>query len=144
MTIRFTSRNDAFADYPHLARFVRDWQAENFDPRQDRFEAGDEIFLELDDEEAILLTAELAEQINRERDDEFAALCDTFDASLPNGRPATFIVAEPPGATMEQSASLAGPAFATLCRSLGCDEVAILPMTRPHTHTAQRLQRRCQ
>jgi len=130
MSLRFVSRIDAFAGYPWLARQVLDWQRDALDPAADRYEPGDEVFMELDDEEATVLTAALAEQLNRERDTQLTALRDDFRGLLPEGKSTAFTIAEPPGATPEQSAEMAGPAFNALCRALGCDEVAIMPMTR--------------
>lgn len=130
MTLRFISRDDAFSVYPWLARQVLDWQSDALDPAADRYEPGDEVFMELDDEEATVLTAALAEQLNREHDAQLAALRDDFRGPLPDGRSIAFTIAEPPGATPEQSAEMAGPAFNELCQALGCDEIAIMPMTR--------------
>ncbi|MCR9124401.1 MAG: hypothetical protein NXH91_19240 [Phyllobacteriaceae bacterium] len=130
MTLRFVSRNDAFASYPWLARNVMDWQSAALDPVADRYEPGDEVFMELDDEDATVLTSALADQLNNERDAELSALRDDFRAPLPDGNSTAFTVAEPPGTTPEQSATMAGPAFSALCEALRCDEIAILPITR--------------
>lgn len=130
MSLRFVSRNAAFAGYPWLARHVLDWQSDALDPAADRYAPGDEVFMELEDEEATVLSAALADQLNHEHDAHLAALRDVFRGPLPDGKSTAFTIAEPPGATPEQSAAMAGPAFGALCEALGCDEIAILPMTR--------------
>lgn len=130
MSVRFASRDHAFDGYPWLAHHVHAWQSQALDPSADRFEPGDQVFLELDDEDATVLTEALADQLNRKHEAQLAALRDDFRGPLPDGKSITFTVAEPPGATPEHSAAMAGPALSDLCRALECDEVAILPMTR--------------
>lgn len=130
MRLHFVSRDDAFAGHPWLARHVMDWQRCALDPASDRYEPGDQVFLDLDGEDATVLTKALASQLNREHEAQLAALRDDFRGPLRDGKSIAFTVAEPPGATPEQSAAMAGPALSDLCRALGCDEVAILPMTR--------------
>lgn len=130
MSLRFVSRNDAFAGFPWLARHVMDWQSAALDPAADRYEPGDQVYMELDDEDATILTAAMADALNEEHDAQLAGLRDGFSGDLPEGKSVAFTVAEPPGATPEQSAAMAGPAFGALCKTLGSDEIAILPMTR--------------
>ncbi len=130
MSVHFASRDDAFDGYPWLAHHVHAWQSQALDPSADRFEPGDEVFMELDDEDATVLTEELANRLNREHDAHLAALRDDFRGPPPDGKSTAFTIAEPPGGTMEQSAALSGAAFSDLCKALGCDEIAILPMTR--------------
>lgn len=130
MTLSFLTRHETFAAHPHLARHVRDWQAACLDPADHRFEAGEEVMMDLGDDAATVLTAEMAEQLTREAEADLAALRDTFVAPLPDDPVLPMIVAEPPGATVTECAGAAGAAFAALCAQMGWREIAIMPITR--------------
>ncbi|QBK31288.1 hypothetical protein [Roseitalea porphyridii] len=130
MTLSFPSRQETFAGHPHLARHVHDWQAECLDPADHRFEAGEAVIMDLEDDEAAVLTAEMAEDLNRRTEADLAALRDTFATPLPRDPLLPMIVAEPPGATMAECARACGPAFVALCAQMGWREIAIMPITR--------------
>ena len=83
MSMERVSRADAFAQAPALARSLYDWQASGFNPDEDPFEAGEEVFLNMDDEAPTVLSAEEAARLNQEHADFCAAMRDPFEPQPP-------------------------------------------------------------
>ena len=92
MSITFCSRAEALDLNPHLAAAVHAFQR-SCDPSDDPFEVGQEVYLELTDDEPVTLDAALCEKLNRETMEEYQARCDQFDAPPGKYKPDGFHIA---------------------------------------------------
>lgn len=78
MGLEFTSRERIFETNPVLARHLSDWQEQTYDPDIDTFEPGEEVYLHIGDDKPVVLTKQQAEELNRETEENFSNLRDTF------------------------------------------------------------------
>ncbi|WP_420339324.1 hypothetical protein [Roseibium sp.] len=64
--IEAKARTEILEEFPALASKLKSWQEVAYDPSEHFFDAGEEVWLEDDDEEPTLLTEEMAASINEE------------------------------------------------------------------------------
>lgn len=78
MPIKFTSRKNIFEQNPVLASHIYHWQRATYNPAHNLYEVGEKVVLNINDEDAVTLTAAQAEELNRDYEEYCAKLCDDF------------------------------------------------------------------
>jgi len=128
MTIAFIEREDLFARCGPLAAHLRAWQAATYDIEAMRFDAGDRVILDGDEDE--VLTAERAADLNAETAALFDTLKDRFEARVPDLAYAGLIVAEDDSATMEDFVATIGRRFDHLATRAGWERFFVVTDAR--------------
>ncbi|MCB1493567.1 MAG: hypothetical protein KDJ77_17515 [Rhodobiaceae bacterium] len=129
MPLDLRPRPEVLADQPALAWHIRDWQSQAFDLDEHRYAAGEDVWLDIDADAPVTLTAAQAEELNRQTEAEFAELLDP-DPGLPPFERARFLVGELDAASMEAFTSAIGDAVLRLCAAMGWERLSVLPMVR--------------
>jgi len=130
--IEFISRQDVFAKNQILARAVYEFQKSSFDLEEDGYCEGEEVFLELSDEEPTVLTAEQAKQLNDDFFDYCEALSDDFE---PEHEPETVsyvgnVIAELRASDFSGFCRDVGPCLNQLCQQMGWQHLLMIPVFR--------------
>ncbi|QFT29238.1 hypothetical protein FIV00_01955 [Labrenzia sp. THAF82] len=121
-----TSRPRIFEDYPTLAIALKNWQHETYRLEDLTFEAGEEVFLEIDDEEPTVLSESKARELNLEAEEELANLKDSFRDDIPLLSPLTTLIVDKSAASFEDFTKQIGKACSLLARELDWSEFAII------------------
>lgn len=124
MSITFCSRADALALNPHLAAAVHSFQL-SCDPSDDPFEVGQEVIMELGDDEAVTLDAALCEKLNREMMENYQAQCDRFDAPPGKYKPEGFHIAFADGNDIDELLENNARAWLRLSEEMGWGPTAL-------------------
>jgi len=126
MTIEFTSRERIFEKHPVLARHLSDWQHQTYDSDIDAFEPGEKVYLQLSDEQPVVLTKQKAEELNRETEAQFSALRDAFGPLPPRKNSGGELYAELPYENIDVFVEELGDRVAGLFQSMGWDQLLLI------------------
>lgn len=129
-SVRFIERPEAFALAPALASWVASWQEQCYVIEEHLLTEGDTIYLDTDDDEPSILTAEQARALNAETRDAFTQLRDQFP--IPPDKPQTgaTIIAEPDCRSMRGIGGVMKRHMTALAAELDVGELIILPDVR--------------
>ncbi|WP_298963996.1 hypothetical protein [uncultured Roseibium sp.] len=121
-----TTRPRIFEDYPTLAIALKNWQHETYRLEDLTYEAGEEVFLNLDDEEPTVLSESKARELNREAEEELANLKDPFEDDIPLSSPLTTLIVDQSAPSFEDFTKQIGKACSLLAKELDWSEFAII------------------
>lgn len=136
MLVEFASREFVFKRCPQLAQHLMAYQQAMFNPLDDVYVEGDEVFLELDFETPTVLTEEQANQLNIEHAAYCMAMCDEFDGTPRKAAWFGSIIAELDAPTFEVFIENIGQSLVRLTSALGWDQVFVICDAR-HPYLAQ-------
>ena len=129
MQIDLVNRKSVFDANPVLARALYDWQQSAFDPAEDPYYAGQDVWDSGIDGPAVL-TAEQAAEWNANFEAFCAEKTDSFDPVPPNLPKGAFCVAEFLSASFEEFVSSVAVPTGALFDLLGWDRVMMIGFTR--------------
>ena len=130
LALEFVDRNIIFEKNQYLARFLYDWQQSLFDPSQNAYEAGEEVWLDMDAEAPDVLTEEQARDLNLEHENYCRAMKDPFEVPPPVFQRAECCIAELGAESFEQFVGLIGPAFEKLSVAMEWEELLFITAYR--------------
>ncbi len=130
MSIERVSRTHIFTQTPVLARYLYDWQVACYNPNEDKFEAGEEVWLDLDDDATTKLSAKQADELNQEHAEFCAAMRDPFAASPPELSRPDCLIAELPTDDIGVFMAEIGTQTSALCQQMGWQTLFVLPYVR--------------
>lgn len=126
MSIEFTSRERVFEQNPVLARHVFDWQDECYNPSEALYEAGESVHMQRGDAVVTILTKEMADEINKETEEKFSALRDSFDPLPPKIKSGGQLYAELPYNDINVFVEELGNHVKRLFQSMGWDRALLI------------------
>lgn len=126
MSIKFFSRGEIFEQSALLARHIYDWQEASFNAQDNYVEAGEDVWLDIDDAAPTTLTAEQAAQFNASQDDYCQALRDEFAVAPAKLSSSRLIIAELSAASFETFVQMIGERLQRLFEAMGYEEIFVL------------------
>ena len=125
MQIQQVNRADILGRYEALASYLKRWQAGAFDPANVEVQAGEKIWLDLDDAEATILTDEQAADLNATARAGFFALRDDLTSASDLTEMGT-VIGYLPCADMDALTDRIAIHFETLAKDLEWQKFAVL------------------
>lgn len=129
MQIDLVPRESVLEANPVLARALYDWQSSAFDPLQDPYHAGQEVW-DTDTDSALTLTEDKAAEWNAEFEAFCAAQCDRFDPVPPKLPKAKLSIAEYLSPSFEAFVSGVVAPTQAFFDALGWVQVAMISASR--------------
>lgn len=128
--VEFVSREFVFKRCPQLAQQLMAYQQAMFNPLDDVYVEGDEVFLELDSETPTVLTGEQASQLNIEHTAYCRAMRDEFEGTPKKAAFFGSIIAKLEVSTFDIFIENIGQSLVRLSSALGWEEVFVICDTR--------------
>jgi hypothetical protein len=128
MPLDFVDRETALRKNPYFAHAVLSFQATCHPEVDGLFEEGDEVLMDLDAEEAEILTAETADALNRESIADFEAMTDQMTLPDGIGKQVSFDVAAALAGNLQGAVARNGKAWVNLSEIMGWGDTIILPV----------------
>lgn len=126
MPLKLVPRGQIFELNQTLAHYIYQWQLATFDPSIDRFEPGDEVWLETDDEQATVISEEKAEELNRDYEEYCISMRDDFDPVPQEKNYTGSIIAELPSQNFESFTTIVGTKFRDFAKEMGWNEFLVI------------------
>lgn len=130
MKIERAERHELLAGHPILAGHLKRYQQLTYDPANCRYRAGEEVWLEPDADAPTVLTEEQASKLNRETEEEMAALKDGFSPGIDARAPVDSLIVAMNARSMEDFVARFGTVFTNLADQLGWSEFVVLTGVR--------------
>lgn len=130
MSVEYVSRKQVFKQNPVLARHIYEWQTNSYDPVENSYEAGEKVFLEIDDDEPAILTAKQAAELNKDYEDYCKKECDPFDPPPPEIGRGEFFIAELECQSFEEFIEKIGTRIEKVCHSMEWDRLLMISGSR--------------
>ncbi len=128
--IDFVSRHYVFEQNPTLARVLYEFQKSSFGEEETLYEVGEQVYLELEDEEPTTLTAEQVQSLNKEYEDSCASMCDVFADEPERVVFSGQVIAELEAADFSQFCKQIGPQLENLCVAMAWERLLVLPFCK--------------
>ena len=125
MHIQQVNRADILGRYAALASYLKRWQADAYDPANVEVQAGEKVWLDMEDAEATVLTDEQAANLNATARAEFFALRDDLTAADDLTEMGT-VIGYLPSPNMDAFADRIAMHFETLAKDLEWQKFAVL------------------
>lgn len=126
MKIEATDRNAIFENFPTLSSAVQAWQEQTYCLENVLFKAGESVWLDDDDDAPTELSAEMAERLNKETEEEFRALKDVFTQETHLSRPEDTLIVEMAAKSFEDFTANIGRSFSQLAEAMHWEEFALI------------------
>lgn len=130
MKIERAERQTLLASHPVLASHLKSYQQLAFDPANSLYRPGEEVWLESDADQPTVLSEELAAKLNRETEEEMAALKDSFSPNPGSLESVGSPIVTIPAASMEDFAQRFGGVFTKLAEALDWSEFVVISGAR--------------
>lgn len=130
MTIELVGRDIIFKQNTYLARHLYDWQQSMFDPSVDVYEAGEEVWLDIDADEPVVLSEEQADVLNKDNEENCLAMIDPLESPPPDIPRPESCIAETEATSFDQFLELIGPAFIKLSEVMDWKEIHFITAYR--------------
>ncbi len=126
MGLKLVKRKKIFEQNHVLAHYIYHWQRATLNPENDRYEAGETVWLEPDDEEATVLTEEQAHELNSDYEDYCDTMRDSFDETPQDAEHTGSVIAELPSKDFETFTTKIGRRLKALAEQMGWEELLII------------------
>jgi len=126
MGVEYLSREKILEQNQIFARHIHNAQ-KAFAP--DLFEPGEEVLLDDESDEAVALTIEMADKLNKEAEDQWLQQSDPFEPSPPQIADSGSLIAELPCKTFDLFAKTIGGKIEALCHAMSRDVLLVLPVS---------------
>lgn len=123
MSIEFVSRAQIFELSPTMARYIYDWQASTYVLEDYLVEAGEEVWLDLDDEAPTVLSQAQADEMNKESEEYCRSMCDVMPSPPPKLDYFNRLIAELPFDDWDQFMDQVGNKLGELCLAMGWEQL---------------------
>lgn len=126
MKIEALDREVVFKRFPTLSSAVHTWQEQTYCLQNVLFRPGEAVWLDDDDDAPTELSAEMAEKLNSETEEEFAALKDVFGPETHLSRPEDTLIVEMTAGTFDDFTANVGRSFSRLADAMHWEEFALI------------------